>query len=70
MSGSTSIDNTTANSDTPTKHITSEQIKALLVDVVDTLSSVEYQLRRVVSYIMQERMNIDDETKSPFLMLC
>ena len=64
------MDNTTANSDTPTKHITSEQIKALLVDVVDTLSSVEYQLRRVVSYIMQERMNIDDETKSPFLMLC
>lgn len=70
MSGSTSIDNTTANSDTPTKHITSEQIKALLVDVVDTLSSVEYQLRRVVSYIMQERMIIDDETKSLFLMLC
>ena len=64
------MDNTTANSNAPNKRITSDQIKALLVDVVDTLSSVEYQLRRVVSYIMQERMNIDDETKSPFLMLC
>ena len=64
------MDNTTANSDAPNKRITSDQIKALLMDVVDTLSSVEYQLSRVVSYIMQERMSIDDETKSPFLMLC
>lgn len=64
------MDNTTANSNAPNKRITSDQIKALLVDVVDTLSSVEYQLSRVVSYIMQEKMSIDDETKSPFLMLC
>ena len=64
------MDNTTANSNAPNKRITSDHIKDLLVDVVDTLSSVEYQLRRVVSYIMQERMNIEDETKSPFLMLC
>lgn len=64
------MDNTTANSDAPNKRITSDQIKALLMDVVDTISSVEYQLSRVVSYIMQERMSIDDETKSPFLMLC
>lgn len=64
------MDNTTANSNAPNKRITSDQIKALLMDVVDTISSVEYQLSRVVSYIMQERMSIDDETKSPFLMLC
>lgn len=63
------MDNTTANSNAPNMRITSDQIKALLMDVVDTLSSVEYQLSRVVSYIMQERMSIDDETKSPFLML-
>mgnify|MGYP001121748181 CR=1 FL=1 len=64
------MDNTTANSNAPNKRITSDQIKALLMDVVDTISSVEYQLSRVVSYIMQERMSIDDETKSLFLMLC
>ena len=64
------MDNTTANSNAPNKRITSDQIKALLMDVVDTISSVEYQLSRVVSYIMKERMSIDDETKSPFLMLC
>ena len=64
------MDNTTANSNAPNKRITSDQIKALLMDVVDTISSVEYQLSRVVSYIMQERMSMDDETKSPFLMLC
>lgn len=63
------MDNTTANSNAPNMRITSDQIKALLMDVVDTLSSVEYQLSRVVSYLMQERMSIDDETKSPFLML-
>lgn len=64
------MDNTTSNSNAPNKRITSDQIKTLLVDVIDTFSSVEYQLSRVVSYIMQEKLSIDDETKSPFLMLC
>lgn len=69
MSGSTSMDNTTANSNVPYECITSEEIKAFLKDVDDAFSSISYQLEEIIYYIARKKVDIDDETKSPFMIM-